>query len=250
MVLFFIDTLLQYSSQLINFVQTIDRMKIVVFTGAGVSRESGIATFRDSDGLWASHRIEDVCTPEALARNREGVIDFYNERRREVLSKEPNAAHIAIAELEKHFEVQVITQNIDDLHERAGSSHITHLHGEIRKLRSSRNELATVPIEDWQQKYDTRHPDGSLLRPFVVFFGESVPMLERAMEITQQADLMIIVGTSLQVYPAASLVNYLRSGTPIYLVDPNTPPLRLDNLRIIPKAATIGVPQLIAQLIK
>lgn len=223
-------------------------MKIVVFTGAGVSRESGIATFRDSDGLWASHRIEDVCTPKALARNRQGVIDFYNERRREVLSKEPNAAHIAIAELEKHFDVEVITQNIDDLHERAGSRRITHLHGEIRKLRSSQSELATVPIEGWQQNYDARHSDGSLLRPFVVFFGESVPMLERAIEITQTADLMIVVGTSLQVYPAASLVHYLRPGTPIYLVDPNTPSLRLDNLHIIREPATVGVPQLVALL--
>lgn len=224
-------------------------MKIVVFTGAGISRESGIATFRDSDGLWANYRIEDVCTPEALARNREGVIDFYNMRRREVLSKEPNAAHRALVDLEKHFDVEVITQNIDDLHERAGSSRVTHLHGEVRKLRSSRDELAAVPIEGWEQKYDARHPDGSLLRPFVVFFGENVPMLECAIEITRTADLMIVIGTSLQVYPAASLVHYLRPGTPIYIIDPATPDLRAENLHIIREPASVGVPQLVEKLL-
>ena len=224
-------------------------MKIVVFTGAGISRESGIATFRDSDGLWANHRIEDVCTPEALIRNRKGVIDFYNTRRREILSKSPNAAHLALVELERKFDVEVITQNIDDLHERAGSSKITHLHGEIRKLRSSLDELATVPIDGWEQKYDARHPDGSLLRPYVVFFGESVPMLEHAIEITRTADLMIVVGTSLQVYPAASLVHYLRPGTPIYIVDPNTPDVHLKNLHIIRKPASVGVPELVRGLL-
>lgn len=224
-------------------------MKIVVFTGAGISRESGIATFRDSDGLWANHRIEDVCTPEALIRNRRGVIDFYNMRRREVLSKEPNAAHRALVELERSFDVEVITQNIDDLHERAGSANVTHLHGEIRKLRSSFDESATVPIEGWEQKYDTRHPDGSLLRPFVVFFGEGVPMLERAVGITRTADLMIVVGTSLQVYPAASLVHCLRAGTPVYIIDPNTPEISLPNLHIIREAATAGVPRLVGELL-
>ncbi len=224
-------------------------MKIVVFTGAGISRESGIATFRDSDGLWANHRIEDVCTPEALARNRNGVIDFYNVRRREVLSKEPNAAHRALVDLERKFDVEIITQNIDDLHERAGSSRVTHLHGEIRKLRSSVDELATVPIEGWEQQYDARHPDGSLLRPFVVFFGENVPMLDRAVEITRTADLMIVVGTSLQVYPAASLVHRLRPGTPIYIIDPNTPDIRLADLNIIREPASVGVPRLVGELL-
>ncbi len=224
-------------------------MKIVVFTGAGISRESGIATFRDSDGLWASYRIEDVCTPEALARNRHGVIDFYNMRRREVLSKEPNAAHRALVELEKRHDVEVVTQNIDDLHERAGSSRVTHLHGEIRKLRSSRDELATVPIEGWRQDYDARHPDGSLLRPFVVFFGESVPMLDSAIGIVGGADMMIVVGTSLQVYPAASLVHYLRPGAPVYLVDPNAPDTALKNLHVIREPASVGVPGLVEQLL-
>jgi NAD-dependent deacetylase len=224
-------------------------MKIVVFTGAGISRESGIATFRDLDGLWASYRIEDVCTPEALVRNREGVIDFYNMRRREVLTKEPNAAHRALVELERNHDVEVITQNIDDLHERAGSTRVTHLHGEVRKLRSSRDELATVPIEGWEQRYDTRHPDGSLLRPFVVFFGESVPMLDRAIEIARTADRMIVVGTSLQVYPAASLVHYLRPDVPIWIVDPNIPDTNLKNLHVIQEPASTGVVKVVEELI-
>lgn len=198
---------------------------IVVFTGAGVSADSGIATFRDSDGLWCNHSVEEVCTAEAMIYNRKGVIDFYNERRKELLEKKPNAAHIAIAALERHFPVQVITQNVDDLHERAGSTHITHLHGELTKLRSSRDESATVPIEGWKQEYDTRHPDGSLLRPFIVFFGESVPNLSKAIELTQKADIFIVVGTSLKVYPAASLLQYVRAGVPVYLVDPGTPDL-------------------------
>ena len=222
--------------------------KIVIFTGAGISRESGIATFRDSDGLWAEHRIEDVCTPEALERNRARVIDFYNMRRREVLSKEPNAAHRALVDLEKHFDVEVVTQNIDDLHERAGSTRVLHLHGEIRKLRSSLDELAAVPIEGWEQLPDARHADGSLLRPFVVFFGESVPMLERAAGIVRAADAMIVIGTSLQVYPAASLVHYLRPDAPVWLIDPNAPPLQRPGLSIIRRPASVGVPQVVEEL--
>lgn len=160
----------------------------------GVSADSGISTFRDSDGLWDKYRIEDVCTPEALARNRKTVIDFYNIRRRELLSKEPNAGHYAIRKLEDHFDVEVVTQNIDDLHERAGSTHVTHLHGELRKLRSSADESLVVPIEGWEQHLDDRAPDGSLLRPFVVFFGEGVPMFDRAARIAATADLLIVVG--------------------------------------------------------
>ena len=201
------------------------RKKIVVFTGAGVSADSGISTFRDSDGLWEHHRIEDVCTPEALARDRETVVRFYNVRRRELLSKEPNAGHFAIRKLEEHFDVEVVTQNIDDLHERAGSSRVTHLHGELRKLRSSVDESLTVPIEGWEQTLEATAPDGSLLRPFVVFFGEGVPMFDRAARIASEADLMVVVGTSLAVYPAASLVRYVRPEVPLYVVDPNRPDL-------------------------
>ncbi|NCC98933.1 MAG: NAD-dependent deacylase [Bacteroidia bacterium] len=228
------------------------KKQIVIFTGAGVSADSGIATFRDSDGLWANHSIEDVCTHEAMIYNRNGVIDFYNERRKELLEKSPNAAHYAIAELEKYYPVKLITQNIDDLHERAGSTNITHLHGELRKLRSSINESATIAIEGWKQDYTSRHPDGSLLRPYVVFFGEAVPELETAIKIVETADIFIVIGTSLQVYPAASLINYIRKDIPVYLVDPQKMNISMDNhpFKQIQKKAAEGVPELIQQLIK
>ncbi|MCQ2335570.1 MAG: NAD-dependent deacylase [Paludibacteraceae bacterium] len=224
---------------------------IVVFTGAGVSADSGIATFRDSDGLWCNHSVEEVCTAEAMIWNRKGVIDFYNERRKELLTKEPNAAHYAIAKLEKYFPVKVITQNVDNLHERAGSTDITHLHGELMKLRSSDDETATVPIDGWKQEYDARHSDGSLLRPYIVFFGESVPNLVKAIEITQKADIFIVVGTSLKVYPAASLLQYVRQGVPVYLVDPGNPDLVGvgEPFTFIKKRAAEGVPELVETLI-
>ena len=226
-------------------------MKIVVFTGAGASADSGISTFRDSDGLWANYRIEDVCTPEALVRNRATVVEFYNIRRRELLTKEPNAAHLAIAELENHFDVEVITQNIDDLHERVGSSRVTHLHGELRKLRSSADPEAIYPIEGWEQKLDERAPDGSLLRPFVVFFGESVPEFDKATRIAATADIMVVVGTSLAVYPAASLVRYVKPETPVYLVDPaEVEHSGIRNLvGHIKERAAVGVPQLVEELL-
>jgi NAD-dependent deacetylase len=224
--------------------------KLVVFTGAGISAESGIATFRASDGLWANYRIEDVCTPQALQNNREKVIDFYNMRRKEVLTKQPNAAHLGLKELEKNFDVQIITQNIDDLHERAGSKNVLHLHGEIRKLCSSRDVSQTITLEDWEQKLDTRHSDGSLLRPFVVFFGEQVPMLERAIDITATADIFVVIGTSLQVYPAASLLHYVRPNVPIYVIDPNVPATSFPKnpLHIIQKSATEGIVELMKQI--
>ena len=223
--------------------------RIVVFTGAGVSADSGIATFRDSDGLWANYRIEEVCTPEALSNNREKVIDFYNQRRKEMLEKEPNAAHIALAKLEQagKFDVQIVTQNIDNLHERAGSRNVTHLHGELTKLRSSLNELDTVPINGWKQDPLLRHADGSLLRPFVVFFGENVPMLNRAVEITRRADVFVVIGSSLQVYPAASLLHFIRKDIPLFVVDPN--PLDLKEIpnptQSIATRAAEGVPLLV-----
>lgn len=231
---------------------------IVILTGAGISADSGIATFRDSDGLWANYRIEDVCTPEALACNREKVIEFYNIRRKELLEKKPNAAHIALSELENYTDVRIVTQNIDDLHERAGSSHVLHLHGELRKLRSSRNETATVDIEGWEQKLDARHPDGSLLRPFVVFFGESVPMLEDAVRIVEKADVFVIVGTSLNVYPAAGLVHYIRPEVPVFVVDPACAsidsafqtPLVPNKVTYIAERAAVGVPALVEKLKK
>ncbi len=221
-------------------------MKIVVFTGAGVSAESGLSTFRDSDGLWENYRIEEVCTHQAIEVNRDLVIDFYNARRRAAMQAQPNAAHIAIAELEKDFDVQVITQNVDDLHERAGSTDIIHLHGELMKLRSSRDELATVPITDWEQDKNARHADGSLLRPYIVFFGEAVPMMTTAIYAAEDADIFVIIGTSLAVYPAASLLQYVPRHCPIYVVDPGTPDLSAFGNRIthIQKKASEGVPEL------
>ncbi len=226
--------------------------KLVVFTGAGVSADSGIATFRDSDGLWANYRIEEVCTPEALARDRTKVVEFYNLRRRETLSKEPNAAHRAIAELEKWFDVEVVTQNVDNLHERAGSTRVTHLHGELTKLRSTANPDLIYPIEGWEQKLDARAEDGSYLRPHIVFFGESVPMFDHATRIVEKADILVVVGTSLAVYPAASLVHYARRGVPIYLVDPGQPDIAMirNPLTHIRERAAVGMPELLETLIK
>lgn len=226
--------------------------KLVVFTGAGVSADSGIATFRDSDGLWANYRIEEVCTPEALARDRAKVVEFYNLRRRETLSKEPNAAHRAIAELEKWFDVEVVTQNVDNLHERAGSTRVTHLHGELTKLRSTANPDLIYPIDGWEQKLDARAEDGSYLRPHIVFFGEAVPMFDRATRIVEKADILVVVGTSLAVYPAASLVHYARRGVPIYLVDPGQPDIAMirNPLTHIRERAAVGMPELLETLIK
>ena len=225
--------------------------KIVVFTGAGMSADSGISTFRDADGLWANYRVEDVCTPEALARDRATVINFYNERRREMFSKEPNAGHKAIADLERFFDVEVVTQNVDNLHERAGSTRITHLHGELTKLRSSSDPNLIVPIEGWEHKLDDRAPDGSLLRPHIVFFGESVPMFDTAVRIVASADILIVIGTSLAVYPAASLVHYADRNIPVWLVDPAKPDMSLirNPLTHIQARAAEGVPHL-AEMLK
>ena len=226
--------------------------KIVVFTGAGVSADSGIATFRDADGLWAQYRVEDVCTPEALKNNRAQVIEFYNMRRRESLSKQPNAGHLAIAKMEEWAEVIVITQNVDNLHERAGSKSVLHLHGELMKLRSERDSNLIYDIEDgWEQSLDARAEDGSLLRPHIVFFGESVPMFDPACRIVQDADVLIVVGTSLAVYPAAMLVRYAKSGVPIYVVDPGNPDtsiIRNNPLTHIKARAAEGMPELVERL--
>lgn len=224
--------------------------KIVVFTGAGISAESGLKTFRDADGLWAEYRIEDVCTPEALARNRALVVEFYNMRRRELAKCEPNAAHRAVADLEQWFDVEVVTQNVDDLHERAGSTCITHLHGELGKLRSMRNPDLIVDLEGAEQGLEDRGPDGALLRPHIVFFGESVPMFDRACEIAATADIMVVVGTSLAVYPAAMLVRYARPEVPIYVIDPGEPDTRMirNPLHHIKEKATVGMQKLLTEL--
>ncbi|MCQ2342205.1 MAG: NAD-dependent deacylase [Paludibacteraceae bacterium] len=226
--------------------------KIVVFTGAGVSAESGLGTFRDSDGLWEKYRVEDICTHEAWLRNPQLCVDFYNARRRDTLAAQPNAAHLALTRLQQAFPtMEIITQNIDDLHERAGSRNITHLHGEITKLRSENNETATVPLQGWEQHYGDRHPDGSLLRPYIVFFGEGVPYFSQACAIASTADIMIVVGTSLNVYPAASLLQYVPDKAPIYFVDPGMPEFGMyrDRITHIRKKASEGVPELVNQLI-
>ena len=229
-----------------------ERKNIVVFTGAGVSADSGIATFRDADGLWANYRVEDVCTPEALRNNRSAVIEFYNMRRRESLEKKPNAGHIAIAEMEQWADVQVITQNVDNLHEQAGSTRVLHLHGELMKLRSESNPDLIYDInEGWEQDLDARGEDGSLLRPYIVFFGESVPMFEPACKIVERADILIVVGTSLAVYPAALLVQYVRDrNVPIYIVDPGTPDTNLirNPVTHIKERGAVGVPELVKRL--
>ena len=224
---------------------------LVIFTGAGVSADSGISTFRDADGLWANYRIEEVCTPEALAHDRAKVIGFYNQRRREMLRCQPNPAHRAIAELESDFAVDVVTQNVDNLHERAGSSRVTHLHGELTKLRSTRNPELIVACDGEEQALDATAPDGSLLRPHIVFFGESVPMFEQAAAIAARAELMVVIGTSLAVYPAASLVRYVRPEIPIFVVDPGNPDISgiRNPLTLIRKRAAEGVPEL-AELLR
>ena len=220
---------------------------IVVFTGAGISAESGLKTFRAADGLWEEHRIEDVATPEAWRRDPELVLRFYNERRRGVLAAQPNAAHRVLAELQASANVQIVTQNIDDLHERAGSNDVLHLHGEIMKSRSSIDE---------DRLYDTQGDDicigdlcelGSQLRPHVVWFGEAVPMMERAIELTMRADIFIVVGTSLAVYPAASLLQFVRDDAEKYIVTLDlTAPPRNDFIWLKEKAS-LGVPQLVSR---
>lgn len=227
--------------------------KIVVFTGAGVSAESGLGTFRDSGGIWDTFRVEDVCTPEAWQRNPEKCVEFYNLRRRDALAAEPNDAHYAIAKLQEVFpDTHIITQNIDNLHERAGSKHVLHLHGEITKLRSQKDPDALVNLNGWEQHYGDLHPDGSILRPHIVFFGEDVPNFPLACEIASQADIMIVVGTSLNVYPAASLLMYAPAHSEIYLVDPNEPDLSYytDRIGYIQAKATEGVPVLVEALIE
>ena len=224
--------------------------KIVVLTGAGISAESGLKTFRDSDGLWEGYNIEDVATPEAWEHNPGLVQDFYNARRKSVLEAQPNAAHYALARLEEKFDVTVITQNIDDLHERGGSTNVIHLHGIITRSQSSKNPNLTYPIDGWELGMNEVCELGSPLRAHVVWFGEAVPMIEKASQICMGAELFILVGSSLAVYPAAGLVNFVPRGVPKYIIDPKIPDLGLNNSFIkIKEAASVGVPELVEQLL-
>ncbi|MEI6455775.1 MAG: NAD-dependent deacylase [bacterium] len=225
--------------------------RIVVLTGAGISAESGIRTFRDADGLWHNHRIEEVASPVAWARDPQLVLDFYNMRRKQLYEVEPNAAHVSLAELQKRFEVQIITQNVDDLHERAGSTNVLHLHGELKKVRSTKDPEIIFELGGWELKLGDLCPKGSQLRPHIVWFGEAVPNISIAAEIVSKAEILLIIGTSLKVYPAAGLLMYAPSKIPKYLVDPNAEPDRnMMNLRIIREKAVKGVSSLVKTLLQ
>lgn len=221
---------------------------IVVLTGAGISAESGIKTFRDANGLWEGHDVMEVASPEGFQQNPKLVLDFYNQRRKQLLSVVPNKAHIALAQLENHFEVQIITQNVDDLHERAGSTQVTHLHGELLKARSVGNPNYII---EWKNDLNQGDycPEGMQLRPHIVWFGEAVPELEKAAQFVQGADILLIIGTSMVVYPAASLIHYAKDSTPIYFIDPN-PAIEEDGrVQIIAEKAGTGVPKVVEKLV-
>jgi len=223
---------------------------IVVLTGAGISAESGIRTFRDDDGLWKTHRFEELASPEAWEKNPELVLLFYNARRKQMLEVKPNAAHFALVKLEEKYNVQIITQNVDDLHERAGSQKILHLHGELKKARSTANPHLIVDIKGWELKPGDKCSLGSQLRPHIVWFGEPVEELYKAIQIVQSADLLLVIGTSLVVYPAAGLVTYARPDIPRYLIDPGEPKQNAeDHFIFIKDKAASAVPVLVEKLL-
>ncbi|MEM1218177.1 MAG: NAD-dependent deacylase [Bacteroidota bacterium] len=226
--------------------------KIVVMTGAGISAESGIQTFRDADGLWHGHDVMEVASPEGWRKNPELVLEFYNQRRRQLHEVQPNAGHLALVKLADKYDVTIVTQNVDDLHERAGSKQVIHLHGELFKVRSTGNPRY---VTEWKEDLNWGQvcPHNHQLRPHIVWFGEMVPELEPAAVVTSQADIIIIVGTSMQVYPAAGLVGYAPKGTPVYYVDPK-PSINYElsnssQLTVMNEPATVGVPQLVKQLL-
>ena len=224
--------------------------KLIVLTGAGISAESGLKTFRDSDGLWEGYDVNEVATPRGWKKNPELVLEFYNMRRNNVRDAIPNAAHHGLAGLEKYFDMQIITQNIDDLHERAGSSRVLHLHGEIFKMRSELNESIVYPIRE-DIKFGDQAPDGGQLRPHIVWFEEPVPLIADASRLVRKADIMVIIGTSLAVYPAAGLIDFASPQIPKFIVDKNIPYTRgIENLYGIQKPATEGIEELTAQLMK
>lgn len=223
--------------------------KIVVLTGAGISAESGIRTFRDSDGLWEEYRVEDVATFDAWLRNPAMVQEFYNQRRKQLYEVEPNAAHYALVKLEEKFDVQIITQNVDDLHERAGSTNVLHLHGELKKSRSMADPSLVYDIKGWELKMGDKCEKGSQLRPNIVWFGEEVPMIVPAAQLSAMAGIFIVIGTSLNVYPAAGLIHEAPHSSMKYLVDPNDCRVgHIPNLTIIKEKAGIGVPKLVEKL--
>lgn len=224
--------------------------KIAVLTGAGISAESGISTFRDAGGLWDEYPVMEVASHDGFVRNPALVHKFYNKRRKELLSCQPNAAHLGLKELERWYDVHIITQNVDNLHEKAGSTNVLHLHGELMKIRSMRDEsrVYTLTPDNIETSPDTRDPYGDPVRPHIVFFQEPVPNITLAADIVKQADIVVVIGTSLVVYPAAGLLYYAKRGTPIYYLDPKPAEIDMPNLTVIAKKATEGVKELIGKL--
>jgi len=225
------------------------KKKLLVLTGAGMSQESGIRTFRDNGGLWEEHDVSQVATPQAWAKNPALVTRFYNERRKQLFETKPNEGHLGLADLEKFFEVQIITQNVDDLHEQAGSTQVLHLHGELKKVRSSVDPKLIYTLDHWEVKMGDLCEKGSQLRPHIVWFGEEVPAIAQAIPLVEKADIMAIIGTSLNVYPAAGLLNYARLGIPMYLIDPN-PVEVYRKINLISEKASKGVKILTKQLLE
>jgi NAD-dependent deacetylase len=218
--------------------------KIVVLTGAGISAESGISTFRDAGGLWEGHDVMEVASPEGWRKNRALVLDFYNQRRKQALTTKPNAGHLALVDLERHFDVTIVTQNVDNLHEQAGSSKVVHLHGELFKVRSTLDEHLVYDLDGWELKEGDVCEKGSQLRPHIVWFGEMVPMMEEAAKVTARADIFMVVGTSLVVYPAAGLLDMVPFSTPKFIIDPNMPVSKGNRyLHLIEEPASTGVPK-------
>ena len=227
------------------------QQRIVVLTGAGMSAESGIKTFRDNDGLWNSYRVEEVATPEAWVANMELVLEFYNQRRKQLLECSPNPAHFALVQLEDKYDVRIVTQNVDDLHERAGSSNVLHLHGELKKVRSTADPQLVFELDGWELKAGDTCPKGSQLRPHIVWFGEAVPNITLASEIAATADILIVIGTSMQVYPAAGLVHYAPRESTKYYIDPAAADnSMLAKLTVIREKAGKAVPELAEILLK
>lgn len=224
------------------------KKKLVILSGAGMSQESGIRTFRDMDGLWEEYDVTEVATPEAWVRNPALVMKFYNDRRKQLYECSPNAGHLGLVHLEKDFDVHIITQNIDDLHERAGSSKVLHLHGELKKARSSVDESLIYDIDGWELKFGQKCAKGSQLRPHIVWFGEAVPAMDDAIPIVESADILVVIGTSLNVYPAAGLVNYAKKSTFIFVIDPERPSVFIRNVTYIQEKAGKGVEILKEQL--
>ena len=219
--------------------------KLVVLTGAGISAESGLKTFREMGGLWESYDVMEVASPEGWAKDRNLVLNFYNERRKQLIQARPNAGHTGLVELEEDFDVHIITQNVDDLHEKAGSRNVLHLHGLLTKSRSTVDPDLVYDIDGWELKLGDVCEKGSQLRPHIVWFGEAVPAIEEAVEIVRTADIFVVAGTSMAVYPAAGLIDYVKAGTPIYLIDPNEVNIPYGrNIEVIKEKASIGVAQL------